>query len=929
MSNYAQIITGFERAGNFPLEANYIFPTVEALKEFYSDEIQAATLHKGLLKVVESNDSGKQALYWVTKKATNDELEFTELVAGNNITEITESLNELLEKLTAETTARQNADTALWGLNDPSNIDEDYNSINDLANQVKALQTALSNLESDTVSDDDSLKNQLKAAVGTTDNDIQAYLNTLPYKSITELAEAVNALVNPEAAVDTTDIIDTIPEITAFLAGYTNKDTLANLLNALWNKIEGDTLPSQSFRTLRGVEDYLIEYKTANDYKQNTLLEELNNIETAVGLNAEGSYTADSETYYLTGATSIMNALQILDKTLHTYVSANVPSVRDTDEAVKLTLTQELDSYVLAATLKLSTQAGNQLIKNTDGLYSCAKTYYENGVLTFKVNDNIVSQHYIGMSAIVQSAKYDSDNEQLVFVFKLDSGDTQEVVVPVGALIREWEPYNADTSPIVLERYESVSGIDQLAADVRLSTSQFNILEKDGNTLYVKGTTDNLYHGGTLLSEYLSSAEQNLNDTVDSLLAKITANTESITTVANNLKDEISTRTSETTQLTKSVENLEEAVSENSKNITSEATARKDADTTLQSNITAEQQRATTAENRLQLAIDNESDRAKQVETEQATVLQSTVEKLSDEITRSVAVDQELANKISSITHPEYTVVKQGTPETGYAATYIVTKDGVQTGDKINIPEQPSVSAENGNQILAKQDGFYMKVRISYEDGVFSLLVNDSVVDTFNFGLSSVVSDSYYDSTTEELAFVFNLQDGTTQTVRISVHGLIQEWETSNENHTVTLTKTIVTNGPDKLSADVNISKDVTPNILQKDDNGLYVKGTADNITTDSGSTVQEMLNNQQSEIAKKAPIDSPILTGVPQVETSPDDTDSSQRIPSTAWVKARLDEILAKAKEYADSLLAIEWIDVTDETFPETEAGTGWINVP
>lgn len=240
------------------------------------------------------------------------------------------------------------------------------------------------------------------------------------------------------------------------------------------------------------------------------MLEEINHIETGVGLNADGSYSADTETYYLQSATSVMNALRILDKTLHKYVSANTPSVRNEDEAVQLRLTQELDSYVLEAILRLSSQAGNQIIKKTDGLYSYAKTQYENGTLTFIVNDNIVSQHYIGMNAIVQSARYDKTNEQLEFVFKLDSGDTQTVLVPVGALIREWEPYNRPDSAVVLLRTEDHAGTDQLMADVRISTKQWNILEKVDGELYVKGTTDSIYHSGMLLSEYLSGIQTKL-----------------------------------------------------------------------------------------------------------------------------------------------------------------------------------------------------------------------------------------------------------------------------------------------------------------------------------------------------------------------------------------------------------------------------------
>jgi hypothetical protein len=47
------MIGSFIRTGNYPMEANYIFETYEDLVDFYSDEVQKATLHKGLLKIVE------------------------------------------------------------------------------------------------------------------------------------------------------------------------------------------------------------------------------------------------------------------------------------------------------------------------------------------------------------------------------------------------------------------------------------------------------------------------------------------------------------------------------------------------------------------------------------------------------------------------------------------------------------------------------------------------------------------------------------------------------------------------------------------------------------------------------------------------------------------------------------------------------------
>ena len=45
-----------------------------------------------------------------------------------------------------------------------------------------------------------------------------------------------------------------------------------------------------------------------------------------------------------------------------------------------------------------------------------------------------------------------------------------------------------------------------------------------------------------------------------------------------------------------------------------------------------------------------------------------------------------------------------------------------------------------------------------------------------------------------------------------------------------------------------------------------------------------------------KAPIDSPTFIGIPQVLTSPDAGDSSQRIPSTNWVRDRITEAVNAA---------------------------------
>ena len=140
MSKYSELIGSFVRRGNYPIEADYIFPDEIALKEFYSDPIQNATLHKGLLKLVENDGTGKQALYWVTKKQTNDSLEFTKLISGDIVSEISPKIEEVITKLEEEIKERQNGDSAIWGTVNPTTIPENLNSILDLSEAFTKLK---------------------------------------------------------------------------------------------------------------------------------------------------------------------------------------------------------------------------------------------------------------------------------------------------------------------------------------------------------------------------------------------------------------------------------------------------------------------------------------------------------------------------------------------------------------------------------------------------------------------------------------------------------------------------------------------------------------------------------------------------------------------------------------------------------------------
>ncbi len=145
MSKYSEVIGSFIRRGEYPLEADYIFASETALKEFYSDPVQNAILHKGLLKVVEDDGTGNQALYWVTKKQTNDQLEFTKLINGSFIKSLVPQIEKIIKDLEEEIKERQNGDSALWGTINPTIIPEDLNSVLDLSKAIQDIRDELAN----------------------------------------------------------------------------------------------------------------------------------------------------------------------------------------------------------------------------------------------------------------------------------------------------------------------------------------------------------------------------------------------------------------------------------------------------------------------------------------------------------------------------------------------------------------------------------------------------------------------------------------------------------------------------------------------------------------------------------------------------------------------------------------------------------------
>lgn len=763
MGKYSELIGSFKRMGSFPMEANFIFENETALKDFYSSPEEAATLHKGLLKLVADSATGEQSLWWVTKKQTNDELEFTKLIDSTSV----ESLEELAEKLEKEIYDRQVADDAIYGSSDHTVVPEDLNSLLKIAEAIAELREAIEE-DGGKV---DTLKEELKATVGTELDDIREYLKTLDYQSLTAVSKELHRFLATREP--DTDSIDTFPELLDFLAGFKDTDVLQDVLDALIADIMGDPLPTEPFRTLRGIEDFVREFKAQSENTDANLQTELDQTQVGVGLSGDGAYNPDKETYYLKDATSVMNALKILDSLINEAINNCNLEVEDTN-TVDLTINKQTTKTVLSADVKISTNDGNGIQAKNDGLFYKLETEYENGILTVKVNDNIISRHTIGLSTIVESAKYDPDQEAIIMVFKLLDGSKQELVIPVGTLIREWKVDNSHPTKVVVLEKEDVlgGGTDKLSADVRLYVDKYQILEKRDNTLYVKGTTDNLTHNDEALDVVIDRIISSGSDTNDALQAEIDR-----------------------------AKAAEQALDNK---ITAETTRADKVETQLRNDLDAEIKRATGVETDLQKQIDNLQDSTSTDISELEAALKAEVERSTE---KDAAHDAAISEEVARATEAENQL----------------RRDLTTTNEKVTTN---TTNIEKNADAIAKETERATAAESSLSDG-----------------LRAEIERATTKETELEGAITTHIND-------------------TNNPHNVTKEQV----GLGKVDNTTDLEKPIS-------------------VATQAALDTKADKTYVDAQLDTKAPIDSPVFKGNPQVENPPAPNDSSNRIPSTAWV--------------------------------------------
>lgn len=200
MSQYSEMMGSFIRTGDYPMEANYIFSSEEELKAFYADELNNTTLHKGLLKIVSSEDS--QTLYWVVE--VGGELQFKSLIQEGSIDKLFDRLAQIRNDLNQEISDKNNSILEIVGTD---NMSEFHNQLDNLL--------AISNAVVDLQEQSAKHSNILSAIVGTEEENILEYLKSLDYNSLSDISNLLHKFFD---TVDDSDSqINTLPELQKFL----------------------------------------------------------------------------------------------------------------------------------------------------------------------------------------------------------------------------------------------------------------------------------------------------------------------------------------------------------------------------------------------------------------------------------------------------------------------------------------------------------------------------------------------------------------------------------------------------------------------------------------------------------------------------------------------------------------------------------------
>ena len=507
----------------------------------------------------------------------------------------------------------------------------------------------------------------------------------------------------------------------------------------------------------------------------------------------------------------------------------------------------------------ISNDSTNIIYEKIDGYYATASLKYLNkeNKLIFTTSNvtggTSVEEIHLNSVEAFTKIYYDPVTENLVILYKDGSGDIQEVDIPIGQMMQDWEwDIQNEGHNIKLHKQRVIAGNDKVSADAAIYDDPDNILIDKNHELFVKGTADNIRYGRDgNVSDELDKFNANdvdinarLNETsgkVDTLRVEFDAEVERATSeeqrIEDKLNNEITRSMEKDAEHDSKISTIEQTIGDGfsidghetitykfnelsaKTNTISAKTDTIDANLGLLSAKTeAEIVRAKSEEQRIEKKFDDALG-------EGFNIRNTVRDEFDREKAERIAEDARLQAEIEAISGNS-------------GVNDIINLDHSIDVDKTN-PSKPIVSVnlseeiEDGKENIIKlnADGLYAGVDLEYyfESGTSkNVLVFKTTNGTkvFDLKTNSVVDKIYYDPTREAIIIEYTVDGHRMPDVVVPVHDLINEWRVSEDtNGAIKLYKFRDSGATQDVLYAESIISDHEDNILINDNGALYVSG--------------------------------------------------------------------------------------------------------
>ena len=279
------------------------------------------------------------------------------------------------------------------------------------------------------------------------------------------------------------------------------------------------------------------------------------------------------------------------------------------------------------------------------------------------------------------------------------------------------------------------------------------------------------------------------------------------------------------------------------------------------------------------------------------------VSKWQDTLKADVRISEDVNFNILEKTENNKALYVRGTADN---INFFYNGENMKVSDALKECIKKKLSTDNDNIIYERPDGIFATAKLEYDIKGNALIFTSSnqtggtTTERFELNTIKIIENARYDKDTESLIFTYITAKGEVQQLSIPLSSLIEEWTVNNDGHSVRLSKERhPSNDKDVLTADVKVSS-LDNNILVEKGDGLFVKGTADNVKYSDNSSVKDEISSTKetldSEIKRAQNAEKEVSDAISDIRTtigSGFTTDTHENI--TCKIEHLSDEVASK----------------------------------